>query len=91
MQQVFMKKFITAGAILLAVPFTVLAQDKTEAKDKKEKKDFQQIIITREGTTDGKTIIVLNPSMRGIDISFILMPFHLPNSAVAFCSLPSRK
>src|SRR5687767_12872880 len=57
MQQVFMKKFITAGAILLAVPFTVLAQDKTEAKDKKEKKDFQQIIITREGSTDAKTII----------------------------------
>ena len=57
MQQVFMKKFITAGAILLAVPFTVLAQDKTEAKDKKDKKDFQQIIITREGSTDAKTII----------------------------------
>ena len=52
-----MKKILTAGAILLAVPFTVLAQDKAEAKDKKDKKDYQQIIITREGSTDAKTII----------------------------------
>ena len=57
MQQVFMKKILTAGAILLAVPFTVLAQEKTDAKDKKDKKDYQQIIITREGGADTKTVI----------------------------------
>jgi serine protease Do len=59
MQQLFMKKIITASALMLAVPFVVLAQVKEE-KDKKEKKDYQQIIITREGNVDVKTVIEID-------------------------------
>src|SRR5215203_1834603 len=46
-----------AGLALLTVP-SVFAQDKTDKA--KEKKDIQQIIITRSGDVDVKTIIEIN-------------------------------
>ena len=50
-------KGIFAGLAFLAVPS--FAQDKTD-KEKTKDKDFQQIIITRKGNTDGKTLIEIN-------------------------------
>jgi len=45
------------GVALLTVP-SVFAQDKTDKE--KDKKDVQQIIITRKGNVDGKTVIEIN-------------------------------
>ena len=53
-----MKKLLIAGLAILTVPAGVLAQnEKTKVKDSKESKDFQQIIITRTGDKDEKTVI----------------------------------
>jgi len=53
------RNFLVAGLALLAVPATVLAQDKDKDKNKDEKKDIQQIIITRSADK-GKTIIEID-------------------------------
>ena len=45
------KKIAVAALMLLAVPATLLAQDT------KERKEVEQIIITRTGVADGKTVI----------------------------------
>ena len=50
------KKIAVAALMLLAVPATLLAQD---AK-KESKEDVEQIIITRKGAADGKTVIEIN-------------------------------
>ena len=50
------KKLAVAALLMLSVPATLLAQN-----DKKEKKeDVEQIIITRKGAADGKTVIEIN-------------------------------
>jgi serine protease Do len=53
------KSFLAAGLALLAVPVTVLAQDKDKYKVKDDKKDIQQIIITRSADK-GKTVIEID-------------------------------
>ena len=58
MKRVFINGFF-AGLALLTVP-SVFAQDKTDKEKTKDKEDIQQIIITRKGNTDGKTIIEVN-------------------------------
>jgi serine protease Do len=58
MKQVIMKKMLIAGVALLAVPSALLAQK--ENKDKSDKKEVQQIIITRKGDADEKTVIEIN-------------------------------
>jgi serine protease Do len=58
MKQVIMKKMFIAGVALLAVPTALLAQK--EDKDKSDKKSVQQIIITRTGDNDGKTVIEID-------------------------------
>ena len=57
-----MKSLMVAGAVLLILPSTLLAQKEKEEKDKKEKekKELQQIIITRTGNTEGKTTIEID-------------------------------
>lgn len=50
------RKIAVAALLMLAVPASVLAQD--EKKEKKE--EVEQIIITRKGAADGKTVIEIN-------------------------------
>jgi serine protease Do len=58
MKQLFLKKLTIAAIFLCAVPATLLAQKDKE--EKKEKKDRQQIIITRTGDKEEKTVIEIN-------------------------------
>lgn len=53
MKQELMKRVLIAGVTLLSVPALSFAQQEKE----KEKKQMQTIVITREGNTDGKTVI----------------------------------
>lgn len=55
-----MKRLFIAGIALLTVPASLLAQKEGDDKDKKEKKDFQQIIITRTGDKKEKTVIEID-------------------------------
>ena len=55
MKRIFINGVLTAFA-LLTVP-AVFAQDKTE---KEKNKDIQQIIITRTGDANAKTVIEIN-------------------------------
>lgn len=48
------KKFAVAALMMMAVPATLLAQDE------KNKKEAEQIIITRKGATNGKTVIEID-------------------------------
>jgi serine protease Do len=57
MKQVIMKRLLIAGIAVLTVPSALLAQKEKEVKDKKEKKEAQQIIITRTGDKDEKMVI----------------------------------
>ena len=51
MKRYFIKRTVIAGLALLSVP-TLFAQDKQKEKDEK-----QQIVITRDGDLDEKTVI----------------------------------
>lgn len=51
-----MKRLLIAGIAVLTVPSVLLAQKEKEEKDK-EKKEVQNIIITRTGDTDEKLVI----------------------------------
>lgn len=57
MQKIIMKKLFIAAIALLTVPSALLAQKEKEEKDKKEKTDIQQIVITLNGETNVKTVI----------------------------------
>ncbi len=58
MKQLLLKKLTIAAIALCTVPGTLFAQkDKDEKKDKK---NYQQIIITRNGDKDEKTVIEIN-------------------------------
>lgn len=60
MKQVIKKlSFIILAAILIA-PATLLAQKEDKDKEVKEKKEAEQIIITRKGNNDEKVIIEVN-------------------------------
>jgi len=70
MQQII-KRLSIAGIALLTVPASIRAQVVTE-KDKTEKKDIQQIIITRPVEKTGKTIIEIDGEkvkVNGKDVS----------------------
>jgi serine protease Do len=58
MKRVFINGIFAALALLTVS--SAFAQDKTDKEKAKDKEDIQQIIITRKGKTDGKTIIELN-------------------------------
>ena len=51
------KKIAVAALMMLAVPATLLAQDKA---DKQDKKEVEQIIITRKGDANSKTVIEID-------------------------------
>ncbi|HEX2534624.1 MAG TPA: PDZ domain-containing protein [Chitinophagaceae bacterium] len=59
MKQYAMKKWAIAGAFLLTVPTALLAQDAKDKEKEKEKakKEMEQIIITRTGDPDEKTVV----------------------------------
>jgi serine protease Do len=57
MKQYFAKRIFNAGAALLFIPALSFAQKETDKVDKEDKKEVQQIIITRKGDTDEKTVI----------------------------------
>lgn len=56
MKQYFLKRAFIAGVALLSVPALLFAQ-KEKDKVKEDKKDVQQIIITRKGDKAEKTVI----------------------------------
>src|SRR5215207_2909849 len=61
MKQTLLKKFAIAAIALFAAPGFLLAQEKEKEKTKtKEKTEKQQIIITRSGDKDEKTIIEID-------------------------------
>jgi len=61
MKPLISKRLLIAGIALLTVPSALLAQDdKDKDKDKKEKNNVQQIIITRNGENQGKTVIEID-------------------------------
>ena len=58
MKQYFLKRAFVAGLALLSVPALLFAQkEKEKDKVKDDKKEVQQIIITRKGDKDKKTVI----------------------------------
>src|SRR5689334_24962812 len=57
MKPLITKTLLIAGLALVSVPTSLFAQKEKE-KDKSDKdKSFQQIIITRTGNTDEKTVV----------------------------------
>ncbi|HVF80691.1 MAG TPA: PDZ domain-containing protein [Flavisolibacter sp.] len=58
MKQMFLKKLAIAAIAFCAMPATLLAQKDKE--EKAEKKNHQQIIITRTGDKEEKTVIEIN-------------------------------
>ncbi|MBD0331905.1 MAG: PDZ domain-containing protein [Chitinophagaceae bacterium] len=56
MKQYFIQKII-AGILLITVPASLFAQKEKQKEKIKNDKDVQQIIITRKGDTEGKTVI----------------------------------
>lgn len=60
MKQVIKKfSFILLAAVLIA-PASLLAQKENKEKDVKEKKEAEQIIITRKGNKDEKIVVEIN-------------------------------
>ncbi|HEY0039995.1 MAG TPA: PDZ domain-containing protein [Flavisolibacter sp.] len=60
MKQLLLKRLAIAAIALCVVPGTLLAQDEKDKVKTKEKKDRQQIVITRTGDKDEKTIIEID-------------------------------
>jgi serine protease Do len=60
MKRIISNKIWMAGALMLAVPATVLAQKDKEEKDRKDKEKTENIVITRTGDFEGKTIIEID-------------------------------
>jgi len=59
MKQIMKKLSFTLLALRVMAPATLLAQEGKD-KDEKNKKEAEQIIITRKGNSDGKLVIELN-------------------------------
>src|SRR5688572_24187973 len=57
MKQLLLKRLAIAALALCTVPATLFAQQEKEKVKTKEKGDRQQIIITRTGDKDEKTVI----------------------------------
>ena len=61
MKQYFVKKMVIAGFVMLAVPASLWAQKEKDKEEKdKDKNEVEQIIITRKGAADEKTVIEIN-------------------------------
>jgi serine protease Do len=63
MKQFIRKRLLIAGVALLAVPFAVHAQNEDKENEKTKERtnqEMQQIIITRKGNKDDKTVIEIN-------------------------------
>lgn len=60
MKQLLLKRVAIAAIALCAVPGSLLAQDEKEKTKVKEKKDHQQIVITRTGDKTEKTVIEID-------------------------------
>jgi serine protease Do len=60
MKQLLLKRLAIAAIAFCAVPGTLLAQQENDKVKAKEKKDKQQIIITRTGDKDEKTVIEID-------------------------------
>src|SRR5215204_2116176 len=60
MKQILLKRLAIAAIALCAVPGTLLAQQESDKTKVKEKKDRQQIVITRTGDKDEKTVIEID-------------------------------
>lgn len=61
MNSIWKKSAVVMAVLALATPVTLMAQEKEKTeKGEKEKKDVQQIIITRKGQKDGKVVIEIN-------------------------------
>lgn len=58
MKQQFLKQVLTVALLVCAVPATLLAQDEKAKEKTKAKK--QQIVITRTGDENGKTVIEID-------------------------------
>lgn len=58
MKHLFSKRLIIASLAFISIPATMMAQK--EEKDKSDKKEFQQITITRNGDKNEKTIIEID-------------------------------
>jgi len=59
MKQTLLKKFVIIAIALFATPGLIIAQEKEKTKTK-EKTEKQQIIITRTGDKDEKTVIEID-------------------------------
>src|SRR5688572_22346808 len=60
MKQVIKKISFTILAAILIAPSSLLAQKEDKDKEAKEKKEAEQIIITRKGNKDEKVIVEVN-------------------------------
>lgn len=60
MKQLLLKRVAIAAIALCTVPGTLLAQDEKEKTKVKDKKDHQQIVITRTGDKNEKTVIEID-------------------------------
>jgi serine protease Do len=60
MKQHLIKAFAFSFVIALLAPASALAQNEDKDKEKKDKKDVQQIIITRKNAKDEKVIVEIN-------------------------------
>jgi len=60
MKQLFLKRLAIAAIALCALPATLLAQDEKDKVKSKDKKEHQQIVITRNGDKNEKTIIEID-------------------------------
>jgi serine protease Do len=59
MKQIFLQKLLIAALLLMAVPSSLFAQKEKE-KEKDKSTGYQQIIISRNGDKDEKTVIEIN-------------------------------
>ena len=57
MKQVIKKSFFTILAAILIAPASLMAQKEDKEKEVKEKKEAEQIIITRKGNKDEKIVV----------------------------------
>lgn len=60
MKRIFPKLSVVALATLLIAPVAIHAQEKDKDSDKSDKKDAEQIIITRKNSDKGKVTVVID-------------------------------
>ncbi|GAA4744898.1 PDZ domain-containing protein [Flavisolibacter ginsenosidimutans] len=98
MKQLLVKHFAIAAFAFCAVPGTLLAQKEKEKEKTKEKTERQQIIITRTGDKDEKTVIEIEGNkvkVNGKDVADLKdVQVHVNNlrtpNAMTFRTMPDR-